>query len=88
MLLTKVRGGEMGKNRSPEIVGRNFCAGCISTQMFSHIISSEEVIRTGIVESKRMKIFNWVDNSTWLSENVLLMNALLAATLPFSRTPT
>lgn len=53
--------------------------------MFLYIIFSEEVIRIGIVELKRMKIFNWVDNFIWLFENVLLMNVLLVVIFFFLR---
>ena len=36
----------------PEIVGRSFCAGFISVEMFSHL-SSEELFGIGVVERVR-----------------------------------
>lgn len=75
MFLTEVEGGEISGGR-PEIVGRNFCAGFLSIQMFSYIFSHEEINRIGIVESKRRTIFNWIDFSRLLSKHVLLVNTL------------
>lgn len=45
------------------------------SHIFSHIISSEEIVKIGIVKSKRMKNFNWVGNSR-VFKNVLVMNTL------------